>query len=325
MIDPLAEIVTLLRPGVRLSKVVSGAGRWCIRRTEPGQPFFCVLLEGSTRLAADGHAPLTLLPGDFVLIPAAQQFTVTSLEPPDPGSEVTKPLRLPNGDYRLGLTDEAPDARFLVGHGVFQSTDAALLVSLLPRLVVARGEPRLGTLVDLISGEARAQRPAREVILNRLLEVLLIEALRSAASTAASPGLLRALNDPRLAAAIRQMHEHPARPWTVAQMAKAAALSRSAFHERFTQMVGTAPMDYLLTWRMATAKRMLHESGLGIAEIARRIGYSSASTFSVAFSRRVGMPPGRYARAVESVRELETDVLVETRPDGRESILELRG
>ena len=93
----------------------------------------------------------------------------------------------------------------------------------------------------------RADRPARKVILNRLIEVLPIEARRSAASTAASPGLLRVLGDPRLAAALRQMHEHPARPWTIAQLAAAAALSRSAFFERVTPTVGTAPMDYLLS------------------------------------------------------------------------------
>jgi AraC-like DNA-binding protein len=89
----------------------------------------------------------------------------------------------------------------------------------------------------------------------------------------------------------------------VAQLAKEAALSRSAFFERFNRAMGVAPMEYLLSWRMALAKNLLRTKGAGIAEIAERIGYSSASTFSVAFSRFVGLSPTMYARAqTESLR-----------------------
>ena len=190
----------------------------------------------------------------------------------------------------------APDVLLLVGYCVFGSPDAALLVSLLPQLVHISGERRLATLVQLVGEESRELRPARDVILARLLEVLLIEALRSTDGTAASPGLLRGLADKRLAVAIRQMHESPTRPWTVAQLAKAAALSRSAFFERFSRAVGVAPMEYLLAWRMALAKNLLRRKEGSVAEVAERVGYSSQSTFSVAFTRHVGLPPTRYAR-----------------------------
>lgn len=126
------------------------------------------------------------------------------------------------------------------------------------------------------------------------MEVLLIEALRSTPRSTASPGLLRGLADPRLAAAIRRMHERPAHRWTVAELAREAGLSRSTFFERFRRAVGAAPMDYLLTWRMALAQDLLRRRD-DIAEVAQRVGYSSASTFSVAFVRHVGVPPGRYA------------------------------
>jgi transcriptional regulator GlxA family with amidase domain len=108
---------------------------------------------------------------------------------------------------------------------------------------------------------------------------------------------LRGLGDPRLAPAIRQMHGQLARSWTVAELAKAAALSRSAFFERFTRVVGVRPMEYMLAWRMAVARDLLRRQDLGVAEVAERVGYGSASTFSTAFSRFVGQPPGRYARA----------------------------
>src|SRR5690606_29800750 len=122
------------------------------------------------------------------------------------------------------------------------------------------------------------------------------EALRAAPGADAPPGLLRGLADPRLAPALQQMHRHVARPWTVAQLAKAAALSRSAFFERFTRTVGVPPMEYLLAWRMALARDLLRGRELGVAEVARRVGYGSASTFSTAFSRHVGEAPGRYGR-----------------------------
>ena len=140
------------------------------------------------------------------------------------------------------------------------------------------------------------QRSGRELVLARLVEVLLIEALRSTAGEDASPGLLRGLADARIAIAIRQMHSHLARSWTVAQLAKKAVLSRSAFFERFTRTVGIPPMEYLLAWRMAVAKDLLRHQDLALDEIAERVGFGSASTFSTAFRRYVGQPPGRFAR-----------------------------
>ena len=99
------------------------------------------------------------------------------------------------------------------------------------------------------------------------------------------------------------MHEHPAHAWTVVELAKEAALSRSTFFERFRGAVGVAPMDYLLTWRMALAKSLLLRSEGRIAEIAQRVGYSSASTFSVAFTRHVGRPPSQYAREEQAAAD----------------------
>ncbi|WP_214474563.1 AraC family transcriptional regulator [Mesorhizobium sp. dw_380] len=296
MIDPLAEVVTLLQPEARFSKLVIGAGCWRVRRSEAGQPFYCAILEGSSRLAVDGHEPITLQAGDFVLVPAAYGFAMSSLEPPESEDFETSPVALPHGEFRHGIQTGPPDVRLLVGYCVFDSPDAALLVSLLPQLVHIRGERRLATLVQLVGDESCEQRPARDVILARLLEVLLIEALRSTAETAASPGLLRGLADGRLAVALRRMHESPTRPWTVVQLAREAALSRSAFFERFRRAVGVAPMEYLLAWRMALAKDLLRRSEGGVGEVAERVGYSSASTFSVAFTRHVGVPPTRYMR-----------------------------
>jgi len=296
MIDPLAEVVTLLQPRARFAKVVNGAGSWGVRRSEVGQPFYCVILEGSCRLAVDGPKPIALNEGDFVLIPAAYDFTMSSIEPTTSKAFDMAPVAVSAAEFRVGVQSGPPDVRLLVGHFTFGSPDAALLVSLLPQLVHVRAQKRLATLVQLVGDESRAQRPAREVVLARLLEVLMIEALRFTAGTAASPGLLRGLADERLAIVLRRVHGSPARPWTVAQLAKEAALSRSAFFERFTRAVGVPPIEYLLAWRMAIARNMLRHDKRSIAEVAQRVGYSSASTFSVAFTRHVGLSPTRYAQ-----------------------------
>ena len=296
MIDPLAEVVTLLQPSARFSKLVLGAGPWRVRRSDAGQPLYYVILEGMCRMAIDGQEPIELASGDFVLIPAAYGVAMSSLVPPPPGVETLMPIALGNNEFRIGEQEGPVDLRMMVGHCTFGSPDASLLVSLLPQIVHVRGVERLATLVQLVRDESREQRPAREVVLSRLLEVLLIEALRSTAETTASPGLVRGLSDSRLAAAIRGMHEDPTRAWTVADLAKEAALSRSSFFERFNRAVGVAPMEYLLTWRMALAKDLLRRNEGRIAEVALRVGYSSASTFSVAFTRHVGRPPSQYVR-----------------------------
>lgn len=296
MIDPLAEAVMLLQPQARFAKVVGAAGPWRVRRGAPAQPFYCVILEGSCLLQVQDAAPVALVQGDFVLVPSNCGFTVSSMAPPPAGQPDSEPVTLPNGTFRHGPVDAPADVQLLLGYCTFGSPDAALLVSLLPQLVHVRGEARLSTLVRLVGEESRAQRPAREEVLARLLEVLLIEALRSAAGTVASPGLLRGLADERLAVALRRMHADVAQPWTVAQLAREAAMSRSAFFERFSRALGVAPMAYLLGWRMALAKGLLRQREARIADIAERIGYGSASAFSVAFTRHVGVPPARYAR-----------------------------
>ncbi|MYM97064.1 AraC family transcriptional regulator [Duganella vulcania] len=294
MIDPFAEVVALLQPGAPLSKVVAGAGAWRVRRSDMGQPFYCAILEGGCLLTLDRRMPIPLREGDFVLIPAAHDFAMSSIAPVDQEFDAP-PLALGAGELRLGVAHGPHDVRLIVGHCVFGSPDAALLVSLLPELIHVHGARRLASLVELVRDESREQRPARDIVLQKMLEVLLIEAIRSHEVKPASKGLLRGLADERLAAALRGMHRVPNQAWTVALLAREAALSRSAFFARFTDAMGIAPMKYLLTWRMALAKNLLRND-CRIADVAERVGYSSASAFSVAFSRHVGMAPVHYAR-----------------------------
>lgn len=300
MIDPLSDVLHLLRPRAVFTKGISGAGAWAVRYTEFGHPSFCAVTEGRCRLLIDGEAPVALEAGDFVLLPATPGFTMSGFTPAIARLIDPDAAQGHAGEVRHGDPDAPADVRMLGGYFLFDSLDAGLLVTLLPAIVHVRGVERLTTLVRLLGEEARDERVGRELLMFRLIEILLVEALRSLPGEQAAPGLLRGLADQRVAAAMRGMHADPAQPWTVAGLAKEAGMSRSAFFERFSRAVGLPPMEYLVAWRMALAKRLLRRRDIALDTVAERVGYGSASTFSTAFRRHVGEAPGRYARAAVS-------------------------
>lgn len=296
MADPLAQVIDLLAPRAVFSKGISGAGRWAVRYSAFGEPGFCAVLEGRCRLAVDGEAPVVLEAGDFVLLPATPAFTMSGIDPATPVLLDPAVERGQAVEIRHGAQEGPPDVRLQGGYFVFGSPDAGLLVSLLPAMIHVHGVERFSTLVRLLGEEAGRDLAGRDLVLGRLVEVLLVEALRAVRGRDTQPGLLRGLADPRVAGALRAIHDDPRRPWTVDDLARQAGMSRSAFFVRFIRMVGTRPMEYLLAWRMALAKDLLRQGGCALDEVAERVGYGSASTFSTAFSRHVGQPPGRFAR-----------------------------
>lgn len=296
-VDPLAEIVTLLQPSASYSKLVEYAGRWRIRRDVEGKPVFLAVLEGECRLVSAGKSPIILREGDFVLSPSTNDHIVESIDAPTHAVTMV-PTAIGEGRFRIGPPDAPVNLRMQVGICSFASPDATLLVSLLPAMIVARSEPRLALLLQLVADETRMSRPGRELVLERLLEVLLIEALRCGTDVTSIPSVSRGLSDDRLASALRAVHARPAHSWTAADLAAEAGMSRSAFFARFSRIVGLQPMEYLLAWRMALAKRLLRTRKLAIEHIAAQVGYGSASAFSTAFTRHVGVPPMRYVRSM---------------------------
>ena len=150
MVDPMAEVIALLKPRAVYSKVISGAGAWAVRYSAFGQPSFCTMLQGQCVLAVHQQPPVTLAAGDFVLMPATPGFTLSSPEPAVPVFLDPAAMQDTVGELRHGRQTGDAEVRMLGGHFLFDSPDASLLVSLLPVLLHVRGVERLTVLMRLV-------------------------------------------------------------------------------------------------------------------------------------------------------------------------------
>ena len=291
--------MALLRPEAVLSKIITGGGDWSVRKPRYGDPAFCLMLQGSCVLEPEGLESIEPRHGDFLLFPEMPGFTLGANADVEPTFAA-----LDHSPHTRHGSESAPvSMRMLGGYFRFDPANAPLLVSLLPRvLLVRRGEPgsaRLSRIAELIAEEADTESVCRDVILQRLVEVLLIEAVRVHPAPplgSGQRGLIAGLSDPVLAPALQQMHADLARGWTVEQLARAAAVSRAVLAQRFTHIMGIPPMQYLLEWRVALAKDLLRTERLSTAQVACRVGYQSASAFTTAFTRLAGCSPTEFAR-----------------------------
>ncbi|WP_455271359.1 AraC family transcriptional regulator [Rhizobium herbae] len=296
--DAFSDVITLLRPHAVFSKPITGKGEWGVRYPAYGAPGFAIVLTGQCWLAVEKDDPVQLSRSDFVLLPSSPAFEMLSRL----GARCIAGQPTAT-DLRHGDPEGEPDFRMLGGSFRLNPVNAPLLVSLLPKMIHVRAADgntgRLAGIVDLVMEECAAERPGRDMILERLLEVLLMECLRwPGVGTAPLPaGLLSGMQDAALARVLSALHADIRAGWTVADLAKLAGMSRSAFAARFNGVIGCAPMEYLARWRMTLAKDTLSRGGKSLDRLAEEIGYESASAFSTAFRRRVGCAPGAFARS----------------------------
>ncbi len=306
--DPLVQLVDLLRPRTLLWKRIEAAGPWALAFAgSSAELIFGTVLLGECLLLRPAVRPLRLNPGDFILLHGSARFTLASGSGLAAEDAEKAFAASPDKHLRLGEAGDGSAVALSGGQFVCDALQADLLANQIPALVhlrdTAAGSARVRTLLTLSADEARAERPGGAWVVSRLMEVILVEALRQAPALrgAGCCGLLAGLADPALATALRALHGRLDHPWTVAELARRAGLSRSVFAWRFRATVGQAPLDYLLGWRMAVAKDLLARGTDALAEIAGRVGYQSASAFSTAFQRRVGCAPGRYAARTAEV------------------------
>ncbi|MFM0642548.1 AraC family transcriptional regulator [Paraburkholderia sediminicola] len=299
--EPLTQLITLLRPEALGLKHFEGGGDWALRFPADSHVVFGLFISGTCRFEAKGFPSALMEAGDFLLMPAPPAWMLTKGET---GTPVEFDALRHSSDSLVSFGCGVETTRIIGGHFSFATANADLLNGLMsPVIHIGHANTSASTLrgiVELIDREASCSRPGRTFILSRLLEIMLVEALRSQSAVldgegTTKPGLLAGLADEQLAIALREVHADSGRQWTVALLAASAGMSRSAFADRFTRVVGTTPIDYVLNWRMALAKDALRFTNRPLVEIATAIGYGSTSAFSTAFSRIVGCSPARYA------------------------------
>jgi AraC-like DNA-binding protein len=277
---------------------------WSLRLHTPGLTAFHIVARGGAWLLRAGAEPLRLQPGDIVLLPDGIEHRVQD-DPASAASVFDLGPELQHLDVQpLRVGQQGSTTSILSGHFRFDVNLARPLIAALPPVMHLRsgaGTPaswlRLG--LQFIAEETARVRPGQQVIINRIADILLVEMLRDHVENLpeGTGNWLLALRDKALSAALSAMHGNPARDWTVPELAEIASLSRSAFADRFGQVLGQPPLSYLTEHRMRLAAWKLVHTRLSIARIAEQVGYGSETAFSQAFKRHHGEPPSKLRSA----------------------------
>ena len=269
----------------------------------PGYLWFHVVTSGSASLETE-HATKTLRPGDMALVSHGAGHVLRS-EPGAPAPGILDLEReIVSDRYEILRHGQGGPATNLICGAVRLDHPAArILLDVLPDIVhVETSEGHdlawMQSTLGLLAAETREVRPGGEAVITRLADIVVIQAIRSWIETDpdARKGWLGALRDPHLGRAIALIHRHPSRQWSIASLADEAAMSRSAFSARFTELVGEPVMQYVTRWRMHLALTSLREDGTTVAALASRLGYRSEAAFARAFKRVTGSPPGAIKR-----------------------------
>lgn len=290
MRDPLSDVLDVLGAKVTRQTRMEAAGRWALSFPAIERLKFIAILRGGGWMLLPGRAPEYLSQGDVcVLGRTAYAIASHPNETPADGEAVYSA----NDVARLG----GDDTIAIGGTVTFAAGPADFLLDVLPEcMVVSRSSPASGAVaivLDLIVGEFEREAIGREIVSARLADVLVVEAIRAYAGGAALDriGWLGALSDPRLGRVLRAVHGKVAQPWTVAQLAGLAGMSRAAFSAEFARRVGQPPLAYLRSWRLTLARATLARGEANVASIANSVGYSSQSAFACAYKRMFGVPP----------------------------------
>ncbi|MGA6974237.1 MAG: AraC family transcriptional regulator [Candidatus Binatus sp.] len=316
--DPLSDVLSLLKPRSYMVRGFDVAGPWSIRFA-PKEGIKCYsVLAGQCWLAMDGVPdPVHLKTGDCILLPTGRPFrlaTDLALEPVDAEKFI---LAAANG--RIASFNGGGECFGLGGWFAFAGKHAEILLGVLPPIVHIRKESDKAALrwcLERMMQELHEPQPGGVLVAQHLAHMLLVQALRLHLAEGLSGGVgwLFALADKQMSAAINSMHSDPAHHWTVQELAKHAGMSRSTFAVKFKETVGASPIEYLARWRMLVAGDRLVNSSDPVSAIALSLGYESESAFSTAFKRVMGCSPRKYSRstspASHSHGESETPTLI---------------
>ncbi|MEG3614996.1 AraC family transcriptional regulator [Isoptericola haloaureus] len=229
--------------------------------------------------------------------PATRPTVVVGPNPQDCRAIDGGPSEMTTFGVRSWGNDPAGETVIVTGTYPLDGAVGRRILRLLPHRVVLRRGEIDGTVIDLLAREVVQDLPGQEAVLDRLLDLLLITCLRTWLDRPDAPGWYRAKADPAVRAALRLVHDDPARPWSVESLAREVGLSRAAFARRFTALVGEPPMAYLTGWRLdLAADLLLADDAATLAAVARAVGYTTPFALSAAFKRERGISPAEHRR-----------------------------
>lgn len=294
--DQLSEVFELVEVRGLVSGGFSVRGRWVSRASLQESFKFMAVVAGRARLITDGiDAPIELLPGDVAILNNRSRLELSGGTGDGPVREV---VPVENG---LSLTDVDWTTSDVILGGRIDLNEAGrtLLLEALPPVAHVRASPTSGAnlrgSIHRLFDEVAGNRIGSAFAIRQHAQLVLLEVLRAYVEQAElPPGWLRVLTDERLHPALTLMHSHPDQLWGLNELARAAAMSRTAFAERFRAVSGMPPRAYLNRWRMMLAQRALRDGDVSVGSLATELGYASESAFSTAFKREVGESPLRY-------------------------------
>ncbi|GAA1565137.1 AraC family transcriptional regulator [Kribbella sancticallisti] len=283
---------------------------WALHIVDEAPLALATLVRGSAWIVRDGIAPVRMEQGDIAVLRGPEPYVVADA----PGTEpqlrihpggICEPLPGAPIDYsaRLGVRTYGgrPEGEAMVVSGTYQlegDVSRRLLAALPPVLVVPAADVA-GHVMDMVLSEIQRDEPGQQSVLDRWLDLALITTLRAwfARPESHAPGWYQAQSDPVVGQALRLLHEDPAHPWSVVELADRTGVSRASLARRFSGLVGEAPMAYLTGWRITLAADLLRETTDTVESIARRVGYANAFALSVAFKRIRGTSPTAHRRS----------------------------
>jgi AraC-like DNA-binding protein len=283
---------------------------WCLRIQDEAPLTLVAMVRGEAWVVPDDGETLRLGAGDVAIIRGPDPYTVAD-DPATPPQAVILPgqrCTTPDGRELTGMRDlgvrtwgNSPDGATVVLTGTYllDGEVSQRLLRVLPPLLVLRRDSWDCPFIPLLAEEIVKDEPGQEAVLDRLLDLLLIAALRAwfARPEAEAPAWYRASADPVVGLALRLLHNNPAHPWTVAELAREAGVSRAALARRFNDLVEEPPMTFLAGWRIALAADLLLEPGATVGSVAREVGYGSPFALSTAFKRVRGVSPQEHREA----------------------------
>ncbi|MGI5204819.1 AraC family transcriptional regulator [Spirillospora sp. CA-108201] len=299
--DAVSELLAEVRAHGAVFRQTIMRPPWALRMASGAPLTLATMLRGRAWIVPDQHEPALIEAGDIAVVRGDAPYTVADDPATTPSLEVTRAdycsategiERAPGPARTCGtLVDGAP----VLVSGAFERRGelSERLLRALPAVLVVPAEGGLFPAVETVAAEVARARPGQQLVLDRLLDLMLVAALRDWFDDAGSnaPAWCRALDDPVVGAALRLLHDAPAHPWTVGDLAAKTGVSRAALARRFTALVGEPPMAYLADWRITLAADLLRETDHTVDAIARKVGYANGYALSVAFKRLRGTRP----------------------------------